>query len=411
MKKIILTIMLLIVSYFLNAQIVNIPDANFKYVLVNWDVADLGNGIYEDVDTNNDGEIQVSEAEVVLELFLLNSGISSLEGIQSFSIIRKINLESNQLTSLDFTQNPLLEYIDCNHNQLTSLNVTGNSNLVYLDCKSNFIESLIIGQNINLIELWAGGNNLNELDVSLITNLEILSFYGNKTSEISEIDVSQNVNLKMLSFQGLNFSSIDVSQNINLEILFCSFNNFNEINVSQNPNLKWLDISNNLLTSLDVSQNPNLEWLYCMNNFLQNLNINNENNTILEIMFANDNSNLGCIQVDDESYSNNQTCQTSIGWCKDETASYSEECILNIVDFDNSKIINLYPNPSNGIINISNGSDFKIASIKLFDLIGKMVLSYDDNLNQINLSKLENGIYLMKIEVNNKVITKKIIKK
>ena len=57
--------MVLLLSLQAHSQIVNIPDANFKYELVNGGVADLGNGVWEDVDTNNDGEIQVIEAEVL----------------------------------------------------------------------------------------------------------------------------------------------------------------------------------------------------------------------------------------------------------------------------------------------------------------------------------------------------------
>lgn len=55
--KNIYTFLFLLSCTFLNAQIVNIPDANFKNALID-----------EGVDTNNDGEIQVSEAEVVLNL-------------------------------------------------------------------------------------------------------------------------------------------------------------------------------------------------------------------------------------------------------------------------------------------------------------------------------------------------------
>ena len=68
--------MLLIIallSYNLStSQIVNIPDPRFKNALVNWAVVDTdSNGVADsDIDTNDDGEIQVSEAEVVDNLFI-----------------------------------------------------------------------------------------------------------------------------------------------------------------------------------------------------------------------------------------------------------------------------------------------------------------------------------------------------
>lgn len=64
MKKILL--LLLFVFGFSNAQIVNIPDVNFKTILV---ISTPTNGTAKNslgqffkVDANNDGEIQVSEA-------------------------------------------------------------------------------------------------------------------------------------------------------------------------------------------------------------------------------------------------------------------------------------------------------------------------------------------------------------
>jgi hypothetical protein len=60
---------LLVIGFSADAQIINIPDANFKNALVNtlcvgdWETGD--GGPTSDVDVNNDGEIQVSEAAAV----------------------------------------------------------------------------------------------------------------------------------------------------------------------------------------------------------------------------------------------------------------------------------------------------------------------------------------------------------
>lgn len=56
-----------------NAQIVTIPDANFKNALVNTICTDTdGDGVLDgDVDTNDDGEIQVSEALGAQQLFFV----------------------------------------------------------------------------------------------------------------------------------------------------------------------------------------------------------------------------------------------------------------------------------------------------------------------------------------------------
>ena len=88
MKQYYILLVALVTFSFSQAQdpIVNIPDANFKNVLVNNTVADFdGDGNSDDdVDANNDGEIQVSEAEAVKGLRLRGESIASLEGIQFF---------------------------------------------------------------------------------------------------------------------------------------------------------------------------------------------------------------------------------------------------------------------------------------------------------------------------------------
>ena len=68
------------------AQIVNIPDANFKAKLIA-----LG------VDTNGDGNIQNSEATAVINLDVENSLINSLVGIQSFTNLQELTCRSNQI--------------------------------------------------------------------------------------------------------------------------------------------------------------------------------------------------------------------------------------------------------------------------------------------------------------------------
>ena len=74
-------------AFAVNAQIVNIPDANFKNALVNTLCVDTDNNNVgdADVDTNNDGEIQVSEALAVIALDVFSNNISDLTGIESFA--------------------------------------------------------------------------------------------------------------------------------------------------------------------------------------------------------------------------------------------------------------------------------------------------------------------------------------
>jgi uncharacterized delta-60 repeat protein len=80
--------------------------------------------------------------------------------------------------------------------------------------------------------------------------------------------------------------------------------------------------------------------------------------------------------------------------------------VLDIESF-NSNIINIYPNPVKETINILNIStmDFKI-----YDLLGKLVLQGISNDNQINVSDLEKGIYILQLKKDGEILKQKFIK-
>lgn len=69
--------------------------------------------------------------------------------------------------------------------------------------------------------------------------------------------------------------------------------------------------------------------------------------------------------------------------------------------------INIYPNPTNGILNVSISSQLvENTSIEVYDGLGKLAIkeNLSNDSNSINLSKLEDGIYIFKIINNNKTI-------
>lgn len=69
--------------------------------------------------------------------------------------------------------------------------------------------------------------------------------------------------------------------------------------------------------------------------------------------------------------------------------------------------INIYPNPTNGILNVSISSQLAgNTSIEVYDGLGKLAIkeNLSNDTNTISLSKLEDGIYFFKIINNNKAI-------
>lgn len=140
------------------AQIINIPDANFKNALSNTLCVD-NNSFYGgdvDADANNDGEIQVSEALSVTKLILNNNNISSLTGIEYFTNLVSLEVGNNPLLTLNL-QMPSLKKLTCHNAQLTELMVDGLPNLEEFYCGDNWITYLDLSAT-NVFQLNVSNN-------------------------------------------------------------------------------------------------------------------------------------------------------------------------------------------------------------------------------------------------------------
>ncbi|UOX33308.1 T9SS type A sorting domain-containing protein [Flavobacterium sediminilitoris] len=166
-------------GFFMCAQNVNLPDINFKTKLL---TANQGNTIAKDltgewfkIDANDDGEIQVIEAEEVSYLNLNNSNISDLTGIENFISLTGLNCFTNELTSLNVSNLINLKTLHCGANQLTSLDVTGLINLKELSCSINQLVVLDVSSLSSLVALDCKNNPITSLDFSNLINLRKLN--------------------------------------------------------------------------------------------------------------------------------------------------------------------------------------------------------------------------------------------
>ena len=78
----------------------------------------------------------------------------------------------------------------------------------------------------------------------------------------------------------------------------------------------------------------------------------------------------------------------------------------------NGEELSIYPNPTKGQLLLKNIEIKEIIKVTIFDNIGRRTLDIN-NLNpnsSIDISNLSKGIYFIRVETNNSVITKKIIK-
>ncbi len=81
--------------------------------------------------------------------------------------------------------------------------------------------------------------------------------------------------------------------------------------------------------------------------------------------------------------------------------------VANVLDNKLFKI-EITPNPVKNNFNIVSNLDVK--KVEIFSILGKLIYSENYTSNQIDISKLEKGVYLVNIDTENGTIVKKMIK-
>lgn len=174
------------------SQIVAIPDVQFKNRLLQAsqyvNVATNISGSYIKIDTNLNGEIEVNEAAAVGGLELSNCGITNLTGIEAFTELRVLRALSNQLTSVNFSNNIYLNNLNLNSNQITSnsINLTG-LHLFGLYISDNALTSFNFYGATSIRDIYLGGNPITSMNLSGHNEVNTFSCYG---SLITSLDVS-----------------------------------------------------------------------------------------------------------------------------------------------------------------------------------------------------------------------------
>lgn len=259
-------LLFLLFGFLSNAQIVNIPDANFKEALLNYQPV---------IDTNSNGEIEVSEALSVTSLNLSINYLSNLIGIESFTNLNDLSINGGlSFTSLDLSSLINLQSLNLIYgNELTTLNLNNLPNLQTVNCHDcDLLNQLNMGGTTNLTSLICRNSDIISLDMSQHTNLQTLNCPN--SSELSSINLSGNNNLTYLDCSNCNLTTLDLSSCTNLNYLNCSANQIATLDLTQNQNLIELNCSRNQISILDISDLTELTYLNCYQNLLSSLDVN-----------------------------------------------------------------------------------------------------------------------------------------
>jgi hypothetical protein len=92
------------------------------------------------------------------------------------------------------------------------------------------------------------------------------------------------------------------------------------------------------------------------------------------------------------------------------TLNIVEGSALNIED-ETLVDVSIYPNPVEAILTIETSADLTNKIATVFDMNGKRVLNQKLTTNTLDVSRLESGIYFLRLESEGRSIKRKFIKK
>lgn len=102
------------------------------------------------------------------------------------------------------------------------------------------------------------------------------------------------------------------------------------------------------------------------------------------------------------------------GWYIDEIYVYNCSNVLGTQETEKLAGLSVYPNPTSGIVTISNGKNLDLKNAEVYNVAGQMVTSITldrSGSNKIDLTHLVKGNYILKVNSKDKAQSFKIIKK
>jgi len=221
----------------------NIPDENFEAILIE-------KGIDSDGIVNQ--QMLRSDAEKVTKLSLNGANINTLEGIEAFVNLKRLEADANNLTTLDVSNNVLLDSISLISNRLTKAEgLEKVKNLTWLSLSWNYFTEFTL-DNDNVKNFLIDHNDLTSLEIAHAPKLESAVLNLN---QIADLDFSNSPLLKVLVFSANKIKTINLNNNVNLEYIYGSSNLLTQFDISNLPNL--IDVR--------VDRNPTLSCIKIAN--------------------------------------------------------------------------------------------------------------------------------------------------
>ena len=186
-------------------EFIYIPDDVFRTYLL------------ENFDSDGDRRISRNECKTIEEIDCNRKNISSLQGIEYFTALKSLNCRGTEITELDLSNNPDLQYLWCFDTELTALDLSKNTNLQTLNCSGTKLTALDLSRNPDIWMMNCSETEITELDLSKNPGLNHLNCYDTK---LTVLDLSQNTELISLNcYSNPQLKTIYLKTGQNIETL------------------------------------------------------------------------------------------------------------------------------------------------------------------------------------------------
>lgn len=215
MTKQYLLVVCCLVGWLSHAQTITFADPVFKESLL-MGVYDI-NSQSIDIDTNNDNEIQVSEAQLAYGIYLYGNGVTNLGGIEHFTNLRHFTAVYEGMATVDLSMLPNVWYISLNQTSVANLSFNGatiKGLLLQGNSLASFDTSGLAG-NTDITGLNLSYNNLTAIDLAPLQscpNLTLLNLRNNQLQAMDWSPMAGNANITEINLQNNQITAFDFSQ-------------------------------------------------------------------------------------------------------------------------------------------------------------------------------------------------------
>lgn len=217
---------------------------------------------------------EVANAVYTLDFGFRKYTIPSMSGIEKFKNLRYLRCVTGGVEKCDVSQNTKLEYVNLNNNNLTSLEFNNHPDLSEVHCGNNSqLTTLNVEKCKKLTSIDFSGTALTSIIIPNWQNLKHLD-YSNTHENIS-FDLSQFTQLEGFFAEHKGLTSLNFSSECKktLNQLNVSYNNLTSFDFSGYDILWSFHCGYNQITELDLTNATELGYFSCDGNYIKSLDI------------------------------------------------------------------------------------------------------------------------------------------